>query len=53
MNHAYIMALIWGALAVLALFSVSGKGKAALVYILASASVFASLLGIAISYNLL
>lgn len=53
MNHAYIMALIWAMLAVLALFGINGKGKAVLVYILASASVLASLLGVAISYNLL
>lgn len=52
MNTAYWMAIIWGLLAILALKFVSGNNRA-LVCLLAVASAAASLLGVAISYNLL
>lgn len=52
MNAAYWMAIIWGLLAVLALFFVTGR-NGALVALLATAAILSSLLGIAISYRLI
>lgn len=52
MNTAYWLAIIWGLLAIVALKFVTGKNTA-LVVLLAAASAVASLLGVAISYNLL
>lgn len=52
MNAAYWMAIIWGLLAVLALKFVTGNNVVlAIICIICSAA--ASLLGVAISYNLL
>ena len=52
MNAFYVMAIIWGLLAILVLKFVNGNNWV-LVCLLAVASVVASLLGVAISYNLL
>jgi hypothetical protein len=52
MNAAYWIAIVWALLALLALLFVTGK-NGALVCILAAASVASSLLGIALTYNLL
>lgn len=52
MNAAYWLAIIWGLLALLAARFVNGDNRA-LVCLLAVASAIASLLGVAISYNLL
>lgn len=52
MNTAYWLAIIWGLLALLAAKFVTGNNTA-LVCLLAIASALASLLGVAISYNLL
>ena len=52
MNTAYRLAIIWGLLTVAAILFTKGR-NAAVVWLLASASVIASLLGVAISYNLL
>lgn len=52
MNTAYWLAVIWGLLAVLALLFVTGR-NGVLVTLLATAAILSSLLGIAISYNLL
>lgn len=52
MNTAYWLAIIWGLLALFALKFVRGHNWA-LVCLLAVASAAASLLGVAISYNLL
>jgi hypothetical protein len=52
MNAAYWLAVIWGLLAVASILFTKGR-NAALVWLLASASVIASLLGVAISYHLI
>jgi hypothetical protein len=52
MNTAYILAIIWGALAVLALLATNGKGKAHLVVTLVTASAVSSVLGVAIQYGM-
>lgn len=51
MNAAYWMAIIWGLLALLATKFINGNNTM-LVCLLATASAVASLLGVAISYNL-
>lgn len=52
MNAAYWMAIIWGLLAVLALKFVTGNNAVLAIICIICAAV-ASLLGVAISYNLL
>lgn len=52
MNTAYWLAIIWGLLALLAAKFITGNNTV-LVCLLAVASAVASLLGVAISYNLL
>ena len=52
MNTAYWLAIVWGLLALLATRFVNGDNRA-LVCLLAVASAAASLLGVAISYNLI
>jgi hypothetical protein len=52
MNTAYWLAIIWGVLALFALMFVTGKNTG-LAYICLICAALASLLGVAISYNLL
>lgn len=52
MNTAYWLAIVWGLLTVVALLFTNGR-NVALVSLLATAAILSSLLGVAISYNLL
>lgn len=53
MNAAYWLAVIWGLLAVAGLLFTKGPKNHVVIALCALGSVLASLLGIAISYNLL
>lgn len=53
MNAAYWLAIIWGLLAVAGLLFTKGPKNHVVIALCALGSVLASLLGIAISYNLL